>query len=1063
MANLILLQTKFLIPQLGSTHLSRPLLVSKICESKALQNILLVAPAGYGKTSLLTEVVTCYRHPLVWLQLDEGDNDPATFMAYLVEGFRRQFPETLLVNMQLDDSIAPEHTLIILLNQLFEHANQMAMLILDDYHVIHNPNVHKLMTTLIENLPSTMRVAISSRMTPALPLARWRVRKQLLEIRAEDLRFSQDETVAWLALQSRHLPEHVVRDLVEKTEGWGAALQLVSAMLDDDTANSSMIEHLQGSQPFIFDYLMDEVFTYQSQDQQLFLLQSSIFTELNPEICQAVLGIESAQDILLSLEKDGLFVSRLDQTQHWFRYHQLFRDFLVSRFRGQFPTQYIAIQARVGDYFATQGQSEKAVHHYLEANQYTLAIEMLLVFADDYIIHGRVEEIQNYLNIITPQIHEPSAQIQWLQARLFRLNGQLNMAIHQLQDIIQRKPDLPQILCQTYCELSAIYLSQGKYQEAYEVANHAVNLSEGLDVRDYVPALMQLASCVGFIKGMDEGHRIATEAYQMMQSHSHKFSDYDRANLLHMLGQICWWYGNVQLAISYCHRALSLLDEMDTSLKARLLITLSIPTLYQKDYSQALQLAEQAINICQDLQLKELMPAAHAALGNVLTRTGDTKRAELCLRTAIDQATSMGGARYSQVMAAGYLAQNLALQGRVAEAQEVVQSALAPTTDQPYVYDAYVCHSVLADMLLETNQLVEAKTIFNNLISIGEITQYRIPLAMAYFGLAYIMLQEHQQDQALIYSQQSIELLEPSMMHQLYLDQRQRALLICKELVQYLPQNNFVHQVYESLSASIKLPADMITIVPPDLIQVHTLGTLHVFHNHQEIKPKAFASAKARDLLAYFITLRTKSVNLDRAVNDLWSDDEGSTSAFHTALYRLRVALRTKGNKDKFILSEVGEYRLDISKFDIDIEQFDNLLRRANNVTDTQQKSSLYERALPLYKGAYLDNLYYDWVMIEREQLERQYLQAIDDYCMILIADAQYQRAIDWQTKALDIDLYNETLHVKYLKTLSYLGNQQKLIDHYARLKTLLADAFDAEPLPSTQVAYQQLISGHFT
>ena len=140
------------------------------------------------------------------------------------------------------------------------------MLILDDYHVIRNPVVHELLTTLLENLPPRMRVVIASRITPVLPLARWRARNQLLELRAGDLRFSTEETHIWLNQQSRELPDKVIARLVEKTEGWGAGLQLATALLNESDNQDAVVAQLTGTQPYIFDYLMEEVFGQQADD-----------------------------------------------------------------------------------------------------------------------------------------------------------------------------------------------------------------------------------------------------------------------------------------------------------------------------------------------------------------------------------------------------------------------------------------------------------------------------------------------------------------------------------------------------------------------------------------------------------------------------------------------------------------------------------------------------------------------------------------------------------------------------------------------------------------------------
>lgn len=1052
----ILLQTKFLTPQISRTHLHRPTLVSAICDDPDQRHTVLIAPAGYGKTSLLTEVAQQAKRDVIWLQLDEGDNDPATMMAYLMEGFRRKFSGDLLSNLKQDEDIVPDRLLVILLNQLVEKTEFKCMVMLDDYHIIHNPAVHKLMMMLIENMPDGIRLIIASRITPALPLSRWHVRQQLLEVRAQQLRFTETETAQWLKLQTLELPDNFVHELVSRTEGWGAGLQLFTSVWNDRSSPQQTLERLHGSQTHIFAYLMEEVFSQQSADVQSFLLRCSIFSELNPIICERVMGVSSAQGLLTEIEKHGLFVARLDND--WFRLHQLFRDFLINRFQQQSPDDYIDIQMKAGDYFARHRQTELAFQHYVSAGAYDHAIEMLLDFADAYLIRGRFEEIQSNINLIPSDVRQAALSLRLLQAQLLRVGGQLTPALNHLEMIVHHEEGSRATLCQAQLERSAIYLSQGKYQQAYDAAIKGVELGQELDLVYHVPALMQLANCIGFVKGMNEAHDIATQAYRTMQVHLHLFTDYDRAKLLHTIGQICWWYGDVGSAIDYCRQALQLLDEVDTSLRARIYITMAIPTLYQKDYERAHHLSEKAITICTELQLSELLPAAYTALGNVLTRIGELDRAETYLRTAIHHAKDIGGARYSQVMAAGYLAQNLALQGRIEEAQRVASSAFESEHDQPYAYDVYVCHSVLADMLLESNQLVEAKSIFNKLISIGEITQYRIPLAMAYFGLAYIMLQEKDKEQALAYSQQSIALLEPSMMHQLYLDQRQRALVICQQLVQHIPDNSFVHQVYNALSSTIQIPADTVTVIQSDLLKVKTFGGFTVYRNNQIIEPKTFASAKARDTLAYFITLGTKSVSIDRAVNDLWDDDKGSVSAFHTAVYRIRVALRTDDSREKYVLSEVGEYRLDHTKFDIDVLQFDSLWERTRHTKVNQQQIDLLETALDLYQGVYLDNLYYEWAFRERERLEQQYLQMIDLYCSLLRADAQYQQLATWQEKALNLDPYNESLHVNYMQTLGHLQHRAKLVDHYQQLKQVLADAFDAEPMPETQEVYRRLV-----
>lgn len=525
-----------------------------------------------------------------------------------------------------------------------------------------------------------------------------------------------------------------------------------------------------------------------------------------------------------------------------------------------------------------------------------------------------------------------------------------------------------------------------------------------------------------------------------------------------MLGQICWWHGDGQMAIRYCQQALDLLDARDSPLKAQILVTLAVPTLYQQDYISALEAAEQALSICQELQLQETLPTAYAALGNVLTRMGELERAETALRQAIQLAQAIGGARYTQVMAASYLAQNLALQERLEEAQTHAEQALAPYQGQNFIYEVYVCRSVLADLLLDRNQLEEAKAIFQILIKIGEKQQYRIPLAMAYFGLAYVLLREEQRNRALKLAQQSLILLEPTMMPQLYLDQHERALVLCDMLCRLLPENEFVEQVNKMLLAQ-KPQAQIVVIESPrsSVIEVKTLGTFRVFRNETEINPKAFASAKGRDLLAYFVTFRHKSIPIERAMESLWPDGSGSHSAFHTALYRMRVALRNEGETEKYVLSEMGEYRLDSARFSVDVDQFNSFLKRARSTTK-ENAAPFYEVALSLYQGEYFDSLYYDWLTLERESLQRDYVAAARDYASLKETQGVIDEALYWIRQALYIEPYQETLHVDLMRLLHRVGDRQQLLQHYQQLKTMLKEEFDSDPLPGTQTVYEKLM-----
>ncbi len=316
----------------------------------------------------------------------------------------------------------------------------------------------------------------------------------------------------------------------------------------------------------------------------------------------------------------------------------------------------------------------------------------------------------------------------------------------------------------------------------------------------------------------------------------------------------------------------------------------------------ALEYAERGLEIAQTLHLHELLPSAYTALGNVLTRRGETARAEACLRQSMEMAQNLGLAAYERLMATGYLAYNLYSQGRVDEARQLAEGALWAYTGSLDTYEAYVCRSVLADVALEQRQLARAETIYTELVEVGERRQFRIPLAMVYFGLAYIHLVTDRRETGLAFASKALAMIEPTQAVQLFIDQGERSRVVCKALQEAGEMSSFLGRVIEHL------PATQPTITfTHKTVMVRCLGTLRVLVGSDEISQERWVSTKARDLLAYFITFRGEHIPAERAFEAIWADKPGrGMTAFHTALSRLRSALRLGESTPRFILVESG-------------------------------------------------------------------------------------------------------------------------------------------------------------
>jgi LuxR family maltose regulon positive regulatory protein len=335
-----LLVTKLFVPPPRPGVVLRPNLIKRLNEGLSVGRklTLISAPAGFGKTTLISEwVATCGR-PVAWLSLDAGDNDPACFLTYLIAALQTIAPkigEGVLGALSATQNQPPpiESLLTTLINELTSISEDI-ILVLDDYHVIEAQPLNQALTFLVEHLPPQLHLVIATREDPPLPLARWRVRGQLTELRAADLRFTTAEAAEFLnQVMVLNLSAEDIVALENRTEGWIAGLQLAAISMQGNKDTENFIRSFTGSHHFVLDYLLEEVLQHQSKSVQTFLLNTSILDRLYGPLCDAVMGYPSAsgQETLEYLERANLFIVPLDDARCWYRYHHLFADLLLQR------------------------------------------------------------------------------------------------------------------------------------------------------------------------------------------------------------------------------------------------------------------------------------------------------------------------------------------------------------------------------------------------------------------------------------------------------------------------------------------------------------------------------------------------------------------------------------------------------------------------------------------------------------------------------------------------------------------------------------------------------------
>ena len=383
-----ILATKLYIPPSRPKIVLRPRLIEQLNEGLVGKLTLISAPAGFGKTTLVSEWIASCGMPVAWLSLDKGDNDPARFISYLVKALQMiqaGIGEGLLVALQSPQPLQFENILTTLLNEITTIPDNF-ILVLDDYHLIDAKPVDNALTFLIEHLPPHMHLVIATREDPQLPLARFRARSQLTELRAAELRFTPVEAAEFLnQVMGLDLSAEDIAALETRTEGWIAGLQLAAISMHGHQDTASFIKSFTGSHHFVLDYLLEEVLHQQSASVQTFLLRTSILDRLCGPLCEAILRAPagSGQETLEYLERANLFIVPLDNERRWYRYHHLFAELLRQRLHQSDTSSteeggsVAELHRRASQWYEDNSLEIEAFHHATAANDIERVVRLI--------------------------------------------------------------------------------------------------------------------------------------------------------------------------------------------------------------------------------------------------------------------------------------------------------------------------------------------------------------------------------------------------------------------------------------------------------------------------------------------------------------------------------------------------------------------------------------------------------------------------------------------------------------------------------------------------------------
>jgi LuxR family maltose regulon positive regulatory protein len=634
---LSILATKLYIPQPRSKIVPRTRLIDRLNKGLEGKLTLISAPAGFGKTTLISEWVATCKLPVAWLSLDERDNDPARFISYLVKALQTITPgigEGLLAVLQSPHPLQIETILTNLLNEISVLTEDF-LLVLDDYHSIDSPPVDDSLAFFIENQSHQIHLLIATREDPDLPLARLRVRGQFTELRAADLRFTPTEAAEFLnRVMGLNLCEGDVAALEARTEGWIAGLQLAALSMRGNQDATGFIQSFTGSHRFVMDYLLEEVLNQQAESIQTFLLRTSVLDRMCGPLCDAVLLDPSipGQATLEYLERANLFVVAQDNERHWYRYHHLFGDLLSRQLQQNFSPGGIAkLHILASEWYENNDLILESFRHAAAANDIERAERLMESKKMPIHLRGTATAILDWLESLPKSLLDAKPMLWWKQAAMLLVIGETSGVEQKLQaaeaaiasasilsseqeeitrDLIGKIAAARATLAQTQLQIEAIFVQARRALEYL----HPNNLS------DRSSASCALGYAYFWVEDWDEANRAYAEALSLAQT------DRDIPNSILAsirLGQLQKDQSHFYLAVETYKHALQLLGE--NSDPNAVVAYLGLAEIFYKwnNLDTAEQYAERGIKLAQqyaEIYDRIIMSELHLAIIKIAQR-----------------------------------------------------------------------------------------------------------------------------------------------------------------------------------------------------------------------------------------------------------------------------------------------------------------------------------------------------------------------------------------------------------------------------------------------------------
>ena len=1057
-------KTKIIVPHRRPELLSRTRLLESLKALLDNKLLLLSAPAGYGKTSLLIDLATHVDMPVCWLSLDLLDRDPQRFLAYLIASLAERFPrvgETSRVQLHQLMSIEEdaEDILVTLTNELYEHAENDFLLIIDDFHLLDEaPIIASLLNRFLQLVDENCHLLLSSRTLPELDDVTLMVaREQVAGLSHVDLAFVPREVQALYAQNHhQHLSDEMASQFIEQTGGWITGMVL---------SNLTGVTRVSGVDTFA--YLGRQVLDQQPENVRLFLMRTSLPEEFNAEFCESALsplysGRENWYALMGWILDKNLFVLPLGADGRWLRYHPLFREFLQTRLREERAEEIPSILQRMVTAYEKVGEWEKAYFTCKQLND-TEALVDVVEKAGTSMMRTAFVTLESWINSLPPSLIRIRPGLISLRGAILAMKGNLNesndllnsavAAYHKSEDIsgfalalVRRAHNLRLLgkydaslkdveesmqLAESNLSLQPLYAEAlrikglnlfrlGKSRSAVEELEHSLALYKELRETGSIAILSgETAMIYATVGEVESAKTLYQEALNIWRKEKNLYAQADTMNnlafLYHQVGEYelaseTYENGLVCARNSHNHRAESL-------------ILTGLGDLYSEieEFEAAAQAYEQAETIAVNLPGSFISNYLVLARANLALLQGDLENATQILRS-FRKYLKVNPSAYERGLWSLLEGRNHLLKHEAKKAISLLEEGKDCFIQDGREVESQWCLVWLMAAYEQAGQREKAKSQFRDLNTLRNRPTHALLITL-YQASSWLKVMQNDPE----IGRSLTSLLEKS-------------LQLSENIIS-------VRRALRRHAQSIQLPAANLVI--------RAFGRAEVSINGRVIPMSEWRTKSVRDLFFYFL-FKQEALTKEQIGEMLWPETENPQALkarFKDEIYRLRRAV----GRNVIVFDEIY-YRFNRTlDYEYDVEAFESYLTRARKARDIHKRMEWYQKAVDLVQGPYLSEVDALWVIPERERLGQVFDSALEELAQLYLDANHLDQCLAICQAALSQNRYNELIYQFEMRAYAALGDRAAIVRQYQACKAVLKEGLGIQPSPETESLYLDL------